>query len=128
MESQENKWEAVKQFYTEKFNIDPELVDLNSNYTILLMCASGASNKTISSFLDIPEHSIELILNEVFGFTGWFQDLDINPYKTYCKFYGDQDKCNEVFWSDSRTIALGTVFEMCKVMERIEKRLEDEWV
>lgn len=105
-------YEAVKEFYVEKFNLDPELVDLNSNYVILLMCASGASNESISKFLDIPEHSIELVLNEVFGFEGREKDLDSNPYKVYCNggtVYGD-------------------VLDMCETMKRVEDRIKNEWV
>ena len=111
-ESKED-YDAVKKFYIEKFNLDPELVDLNSNYSILLMCASGAGNSSIAKFLNIPEGSVELVLNEVFGFVGWKEDLEINPYKIYKQ--APQNVPN-------------SMKEMCVTMERIEKRLEDEWV
>lgn len=128
MDKSKTDYDVVKQFYIDKFNLDPDLVDLTSNYSILLMCASGAGNKSIAKFLDIPEGSVELVLNEVFGFTGWKEDLDINPYKIYKEFHGDRDKWNDVLWSQGRTIVLDSVFNVCETMERIDKRMEDEWV
>lgn len=119
-------WEAVKNFYVEKFGIDPELVDLNSNYSILVMCASGASNSSISKFLDIPEGSVELVLNEVFSFTGWTADLPFNPYKLYLQSEGDSDKMAKQL--PSYSISLYLVYKMCETMERIDARLKNEWV
>jgi len=125
----QNDWDVVKEFYKEKFGLGEKLVELNANYTILLMCASGAGNESISKFLDIPIRSIELVLNEVFDFTGWTEDLKINPYKIYRQYFGDKDKCDDVFWTENdRMLVTDGVYKMCEIMERIDKRLEDEWV
>lgn len=126
MEKQSN-WEAVKEFYKEKFDLDGKLVELNANYTILLMCASGASNESIATFLEIPEHSVELILNEVFGFTGWKKDMDYNPYKLYRESNGDMVKFRELFTSHGVDVSF-SLYLLCRGMKGIDDRLENEWV
>lgn len=125
MENQSN-WEAVKEFYKEKFDLGGKLVELNANYTILLMCASGASNKSIAKFLDISEKSVGFVLNEVFPFDGWSKDLPFNPYKIYKQCKGDTERMTKMMLGDTLTLEL--IYKMCEVMERVDERLENEWV
>ena len=79
------EWESIKEFYKEHFGMSGWVVEMLANMDILLLCASGSSNETISNLLDIPVDEILLVIKEVFNFPGWERDLPINPYKLYAE-------------------------------------------
>lgn len=76
-------WNGIKQFYEDHFDIPQRVLDYVAVQRILLLCASGMSNKSISKQLDMTEHYIEDVLNEFIDFGGWDEDLDLNPWFIY---------------------------------------------
>lgn len=125
-----NDWEYIKEFYKEHFGIDNWVVEMMANRDVLLLCASGASNKTISTFLDISENEVRLVIEEAFDFTGWAVDLPINPYRLYSNVLGDFNE----FYKEMKNSnvfelkAIEDVYSLCKTMEEIEERIYNEWI
>jgi len=130
-------WEVIKDFYESKFGIDGWLVEMYANLDILSLCISGASNPTISRFLEIPEDEILSVLRDTFAFDGWDTDLPINPIL----IYNSSKLSSEHFMDFSRTLreeltkttvglklSVDTLFNMCKTFSEIEERIENEWV
>jgi hypothetical protein len=115
-------WEYIKEFYKEHFGTDKWVVEMFANMDILLLCVSGASNTTISSFLNIPIDEIKLVIEEVFEFKGWEVDLDINPYKDYKENLSDFT----LMYGDSE---IGSqLLSICETMSDIEERIDNEWI
>jgi hypothetical protein len=130
----EERWNAVRQFYMESFGIAPELVDLMASNEVLLMCVSGSSTPAISRLLNIDEESVSEILTTIFDFPGWAYDLDYSPYNlyredpTYLSFVGairEQMDVRHDF--DVGIEEIDTMFSLCEIYARIEERLEMEW-
>ena len=122
-----NDWDYIKEFYKEHFGIDNWVVEMMANRDILLLCASGASNKTISNFLDISEGEIELVIKEAFDFIGWEQDLSCNPYKIYQDHPEEfRDEVSRLLEVSPLDVAL--VASICRSMQEIEERIYNEWI
>lgn len=122
---EQNYWGQLKNFYKEKFGTNEELVELVANSTILLFCATGASNKTIGRFFDLEEKDVIFVVENNFGFPGWFSDLSINPYKIYLKVDGNREKFYESLPSPNMQKLL---YDICESMNTIEKRIDNEWI
>jgi len=118
-------WEQLKTFYREKFGAADELVELVANSTILILCASGASNKTIGKFFGLEEKDVIDVIQKNFGFPGWFSDLSVNPYKLYLSVDGDQERFYELLPSSNLKKYL---YEICKSMSAVERRIDNDWV
>jgi len=130
----EKRWEVVRQFYMESFGIVPELVDLMASNEILLMCVSGSSNSSMSKILNIDEDSISEIILTIFDFSGWKEDLDINPLhvyeqdNSYISFVG---AIAETRIGKETTITISDIdlmFRICEIYKSIEEKLEIGWV
>lgn len=125
-----NDWEYIKEFYKQHFGIDNWVVEMMANRDILLLCASGASNRTISTFLDISQDEIELVIKESFDFIGWKEDLPVNPYRLYSNVLGSFDE----FYKEMKNSnvfelrAIEDVHSICRTMKEIEERIYDEWI
>lgn len=132
-------WETVKDFYKERFGIDGWVVELFANQDTLALCASGASNTTISNFTELPEDEIETIIKQTFHFGGWSNDLPLNPYGYYCII---MEKDGEVkrgeftkeisnhLYNDGRfyKVNVNKIYYVCKTMYDIDTRIKDEWI
>lgn len=106
-------WENVKRFYKEKFDIEPEIVDLYCDYSVLLMCATGASNQSIANFLGMERKEVAAIVNKYFDiFYGWGEDLSTNPLKMY---------------RDGELIDY-LELKVCEKFVELEKLLDEKWV
>lgn len=136
----EISWEAVKEFYQKEFGIDGWVVEVYANMDILSLCVSGASNKTIEEFLEIPQHEIVNVLRDAFEFDGWEEDLPMNPYKMFCGYAGTissiqhfSDFVGEVGnelakYRNFKLSNLDKIFYMCETMYDIERKIQDEWI
>lgn len=130
-------WETIKNYYKKAFGIDKNLVDLMASYDIALLCASGASNKRISSFVrgfsgvEITEEEVAKELYNVLGFSGWMEDLDINPYLEYDDSLDEDDfreALIEKYGHDIPINMVGRMYEACVKCFLMEKKLESEWI
>lgn len=136
-------WEVVKEFYKEKFGIDQWVVEMFANMDILILCASGASNESIETFLEVPINEIVKVLEQTFNFRGWQHELPINPYylfthydgvissvKHFTDFVSEVDLELEKFstFRESKDIDVQKLFYICETMYDIERKIQDEWI
>lgn len=125
-------WEKIKGFYKESFGIDGWVVELMANMDILLLCASGSSNSTITKFLEIPIEDVVLAINDTFGFTGWEVDLSANPYKTFIESLDKDKEVTKKMFGENLHVSdseiLDIMYDVCKTMYDIETKLESEWI
>ena len=121
------EWKTIQEFYKEHFGTDMWLIEMLANRDILLLCASGASNASISNFLDIPVDEVELVIKETFEFPGWETDLPINPYKEL-QIYGDFDRAYLCNYPELNGIDVQELYNLCLTMIDIEERLDNEWI
>lgn len=122
-------WEYIKDFYQNEFGIEDWVVELYANLDVLLLCASGASNESISKFTEIPLEEVKEIIRKTFMFDGWTVDLGINPYKLYCDVNGDPTSFKgyiTTFFLDNKIKEF--IFTICKTMKEIEEKIKDEWI
>lgn len=105
-------WEEVKKFYKDKFNIEPDLVNLMSNLEILVLCVNGFSNSSISEFLGIDEQIVSSAIKEYFNFDGFLEDLEFSPLYRYRK--GDNLPEN--------------IKELCEIYTMLLKVLDERWI
>jgi hypothetical protein len=133
------KWDEIKQFYMDNFGISPDLVDLLADNDIITLCASGSSNDSISVSLDIDRSAIDTIILNVFDFTGWKYDLDVNPLNIYNDLAFIKNKGGYPLYKDFRDVVskkdstikdidIKTMFRLCKLYNSISTRLDREWV
>lgn len=94
MENKQELWNQVKNYYHDKFGVEPALVDLMADYDILRLCASGSGNNRISEFLSMDLCDVEFILDRYLGFKGWTNNLIFSPLKVYSEL---KDKTYENF-------------------------------
>jgi hypothetical protein len=133
-------WNYIKEFYKEHFGIDSWVVELLANRDILLLCSSGASDRTISTFLDIEEEEVVLVIKESFDFHGWEVDIPLNPYKTYSEllYIDDNEERKQTFitavstnllpYKEFSTLDIDALYQICVTMAEIDERIYDEWV
>jgi hypothetical protein len=135
-------WDAVKEFYEEKFGIEGWVVEMYANFDILILCASGASNESIETFLEIDAKEVLKVIQDTFDFDGWKEDLPVNPYKIYCDLEKEFEKYEhkDVRFMSEMTSALNsytqankdaTIYKaywICRTMSDIERKINDEWI
>jgi hypothetical protein len=109
-------WDNVKGFYKEKFDIEPEIVELFCDFSVLLLCVSGSSNKSIANFLDMDIEEVRNINKKYIGFFGFDEDLPINPIRQY-----REDKLS--YWDRNYDL-----LRICGRFEELEKLLNDNWI
>jgi hypothetical protein len=78
-----NLYKFVAKFYKDNFDVPPEVFLLMSIRVTLLLCASGLSNETISTFFSIDKHFVDETVKHMYKFDGWEKDLDYNPLYYY---------------------------------------------
>ena len=132
-------WEEVKKFYQDTFGIDSWAVEVMANLDILVLCASGASNKSISIFTDIGCDEVSGVIKQTFSFDGWEENLPINPYSMYKEFihstlpystsmYVVQIRQLLLPYPSFRHLDAEFIFTLCKTMDEIESRIYEEWI
>jgi hypothetical protein len=112
-------WDQIKQIYKEKFNVDPEIVELLAVMDILNACVTGLSNKSIAECFDLDEKYIMETLQKYLNFPGWCLDLDKNPLRVYNILDGNYYAFLDV-WDLY-------VYEMCTKYKEYERKLNDEY-
>jgi hypothetical protein len=132
-------WETVKEFYKEHFGLEGWVVEMYANMDILSLCVSGASNESITKFLEIPMPDIMKVLQDTFSFQGWTVDLSFSPYRMFTAYKGIISSV-EHFISFTEEVALELsknnihdmkpekLFYMCETMYDIERKINDEWI
>lgn len=108
-----NLWKQIEEFYKNKFGITPEVTNLMSKIDILRLCVNGASNKQISSFLDVDTETIVAVLRDTLGFNGFLEEPEYSPIKMYEKGLLDPNS---------------TDYSICKKYEELEGILDEKWV
>jgi hypothetical protein len=132
-------WNKVKEFYKKSFGIDGWVVEVLANLDILVLCASGSSNKSISNYTELPESEVKEVILQTFSFTGWEVDLPFNPYKIYNEMsqmptpFGVDEFIKELRliytpYGNGNSIDFYFVFKVCETMDTIERRIYDEWI
>ncbi len=135
-------WDAVKDFYKEKFGIDEGVVEMYANLDILVLCASGASNETIERFLEIPIEEVKKVIRETFAFDGWQEDIPANPYKIFTDLEQDLETPKFVdtrfisemmfalnsYKQEDKDKTIYRAYWVCRTMSEIERKINDEWI
>lgn len=76
-------WNQLQQFYKDKFDTEPELVEIASVIEVLRLCASGTATWKIAKFLGLELGEVENVLDKYLGLDGWVFDLNYNPLRIY---------------------------------------------
>ena len=130
---QNELWDYLKQFYKEKFGMEPGLVDIMADIDILRLCATGASTKSIVSFLNLEPEIVEDVLDKYFGFKGWINDLQINPLAIYKHpdnggFRTLQEFSNYMTSVYGYVDMLETIYNCVVVTDMLERLLDEKWI
>jgi len=128
-------WEKVRTFYSDNFGLSENLVDLMASSDILLMCVSGSSNDSISRLLNVDEESVTEVVKQVLEFDGWAIDLPLNPYSIFTVLANDgkvlfrpfRDEIVLVFGTLLSEDSIKTMFRICRIYDKIERKLERDW-
>lgn len=121
-----DSWEYIRQFYMQKFDIDPLLVDVVSDFEILKLFTTGASNKSISTSLNLSEVVVSDTLSRYFRYGGWKEDLYRNPLSLYRKYREYKDFKRELNLDDDELNRIA--YDSCSVLEEIEGIINENWV
>lgn len=133
-------WDITASILEEKLSIPRKILDYISVRDIILLCASGSSNSSISVFLQTDLDFVCETIQDIFMSDGWAIDLDVNPYQILqtIKSFGyieGVDGCYIPFKDEIRAVAPyyseEEVVRMFIVADRylkIEDELEKYWV
>lgn len=125
-------WETLKSFYKEKFGIAPELVDIVSVIDLLKLCAAGADNKSIASFLNETEMGVAQTIDAYLGFMGWEYNLSFSPMRLYKELNKPDVETfiNEVIirYGYKLNEDITKMYESACIVDKLERLLDEEWV
>jgi hypothetical protein len=126
----DDTWNQVKDFYTQKFGIAPELVDIAPVLDLLRLCASGSSNKTIALFYEENEEWLADMFDAYLGFRGWQNDLKFSPLMYYKQrgFKTEQEFIDEVTMRFGYNPATKEMYNACVVVEQLERLFDEKWI
>jgi hypothetical protein len=130
----DDTWNQVKDFYTQKFGTSPELVDIAPVLDLLRLCASGSSNKTIAKFYGESEESLMEIFDAYFGFMGWEKDLSFSPLALYKELKSpDQSTFTDVVIqrydvNTSLSRMFVKMYESSVMVEKLERLFDEKWI
>jgi len=111
-----------------------------ANLDILALCAAGASNETITKFLELSPTEIAQVLTDTFEFQGWDRDLPLNPYRMFTSYTGKRGSVEHFAqfvsdisvelrkYTDFESVKPEQVFYMCETYNDIEERIQNEWI
>lgn len=125
-------WKLIKEFYSGKFGIAPELVEIAPVLDYLRLCASGSSNETIATFFNENPEWLADLFDAYFGFRGWSIDLKFSPLALY-KQLGSPDKetfTNNVILKHGYLIShdLDRMYESASMVEKLERMFDEKWI
>jgi hypothetical protein len=103
---------------------------------ILTLFVTGASNETISKYLEIDIQWVDEAVLSVFETSGWEYDLPISPYKIFKEFFvrtgqypTEEEYIKEVeFALPSTSLDVKQMYKYCLSYALMEDRLEYEWI
>lgn len=73
-------WDQFTTILSKLFKVDKHIIDLIAVQEVLILIASGYSNKSVSRRLEMEEDYVSEVCQEFLKFPGYEEDLDINPY------------------------------------------------
>jgi hypothetical protein len=120
------KWNLFTEYVNKEFGVSCELLNYIAVEEILLCCATGLSNKTISNICNCKEKYIIEVLNEFFNFDGWEEDLDVNIlhlYESSGKLIDSYEILIKMISSVYESIDIKKSYDICKKYEEIIKRI-----
>ena len=125
-------WEQVKQFYKDRFGIEPQLVEIMSDFNILRMCASGTSNDSIAKMFNLDIEYVSYVIEKYFGFKGFPMDLSISPLAIYKEF---DSKDPQSFHAKLVSLGFNDNFQETEFMRetaetvyKLEVILDEQWI
>jgi hypothetical protein len=132
-QSQFDRWDRVKQFYKDKFNIEPALVDIMSEIDVLKLCATGSSNKSISKFLDLDEEFVSETISKRLGLNGWVADLPFNPFRMYKSLGAPYDlesfrNIVIISYGYQSDLEINKMYNAAGIVVNLEKLLDEQWI
>lgn len=65
--------------YKKAFGVPEDVLSVMCARAVLLLCASGLSNESISAFLELDRNQVNTCIKDVYEFDGWEKDLEFNP-------------------------------------------------
>lgn len=127
-------WESFKQYLHERTGIPSKVFDYMAVRDILHLIASGSGVDTVANFFDIEVETVQEVCSEFLNFSGYPEDLDINPYMIFnqVNYYGRS--INDFIHEVSTLTPYYTVEEIksfytiCLRFKDIENTLERYWV
>ncbi len=132
MKKMENEtWNQIKQFYKDKFDVEPALVDIMADYDIIKLCATGASNKSIANILKLEPYDVSCIIDKRLGFKGWTNDLKFNPLQTYKNldtndFLVYEDYVVTRYGYESGILEMS--FSVARIASELERLINEKWI
>lgn len=136
---QQELWEQIQQYYLDKFGIEPNLVDVMSDIDTLRLCATGSANKSIATFLGLPQEGdvyqyqpIGNLLDKYFGFRGWQEDLHLNPLQYYRSLNSpDMEKFKYYVvlrYGIIDSLVIVHMYNASAIVDKLERLLDEKWV
>jgi hypothetical protein len=121
---------AIKSIYKRLGNED-DLIELMFDYEIVRNIAKGLSNATIARILDTSVGDVAEVCKKYFNFDGFEKDLDIfDAYVIYLQSNRSFDLFSYKMTLCSATITFDEIekaFEVCKIFDELERRLNEKW-
>lgn len=121
-------WKQITELYERLLNIPRHVIEYVAVYDYVLLSASGKSNKTISEIYDIDMDSLQVDLFEFLGYSGWKEDLDINPLFIYKSVGGMIEKFVIACRADSKIlypIEIELAYSVCERFVEMEKSINE---
>lgn len=121
-------WQDIRKWISISSAVPEIVIDYISVSNILKLCVHGLSNDKIAYFNDTTEEYVESILFRYFGFTGWFFDLDLNPWRIYQSVLGNYELYEMKIWSLTNLINCDIIrlsYKLCKKYEQIREEIEN---
>ena len=124
-------WDSMRDLIATKINVPASVVDYISVSEILLLCASGSSNYTISRYTDFDLDYVESVLMENLSFSGWNSDLDFNPTYVFNLCHGVRREFNHEILALNPNVTerdLAVAYLVSMRHSRLSKEMEKYWI
>ena len=82
-------WNKLRALHSEKTGIPLHIIDYIAVESILSLCVSGLSNKSIANHLDMDFDYVVDVIESFLKISGWEDDLDFNPNKEFHNAFMD---------------------------------------
>lgn len=124
-------WDEIKEFYKNRFGIEPELVEIMSDLNILRLCAGGTPTWRIAKVLGLELEEVEHTLENRLEMSGWIFDISFSPLRIYKELENknlDDFKKEVAKYASEDDVVLERMFLASEVVTKLERMLDDEWV